>query len=58
MASTEQARAGGGEQEPRVPAMQDLYDNIWVLFLVSLLIVLVSYIIWGLIDMLSRPVLM
>jgi len=58
MTTNEDADTGVGEQGPRVPALQDLYDNIWVLFLVSLLIVLVSYIIWGLIDMLSRPVLM
>lgn len=58
MATEERPGGGAGEPAPRVPAMQDLYDNIWVLFLVSLLIVLVSYIIWGLIDMLSRPVLM
>jgi hypothetical protein len=58
MTSNEGTDTGAGEQGPRVPAMQDLYDNIWVLFLVSLLIILVSYIIWGLIDMLSRPVLM
>lgn len=49
-------------QEPerdqdRVPAMQEIFDNIWFLFLVSGVIILVSYIIWGLIDMISVPTL-
>lgn len=37
------------EEEP-VPVMQEIVDNIWFLFLVSGVIILVSYIIWGLID--------
>ncbi|MBI2941265.1 MAG: hypothetical protein HYY04_12595 [Chloroflexi bacterium] len=48
----------GNKSETRIPAMQGIYDNIWLLFLVSLLVVLVAYIIWGLIDMISRPVLL
>lgn len=46
----------GGEDRP-IPVMQEIYDNIWFLFMLSMTIVLVSYIIWGLIDMLSFPTL-
>ncbi|MBI4312832.1 MAG: hypothetical protein HY681_13780 [Chloroflexi bacterium] len=40
-----------------IPVMQEIYDNIWFLFLVSGVIVLVSYIIWSLIDLVNRPTL-
>ncbi|MBI4213377.1 MAG: hypothetical protein HY534_03640 [Chloroflexi bacterium] len=49
------------EREPRdgarVPVMQEIYDNIWFLFLVSGVIILVSYIIWALIDLINVPTL-
>lgn len=40
-----------------VPVIQEIYDNIWFLFLVSGIIILVSYITWGLIDLLNVPTL-
>lgn len=46
---------GAAEERP-VPVMQEIYDNIWFLFLVSGVIILVFYIIWALIDLLSVPV--
>ena len=42
-------------EEP-VPVMQEIVDNIWFLFLLSGVIILVSYIIWGLIDLVNTPV--
>jgi hypothetical protein len=42
-------------EDARMPVLQELYDNPWFIFMVSLGIVLVSYIIWGLIDLLSIP---
>jgi hypothetical protein len=39
-----------------IPIMQELFDNIWFLFFVSSVIVLVSYVIWGMIDLLSVQV--
>lgn len=47
----------GSSQEGPVPVMQEIYDNIWFLFLVSGVIILVSYIIWGLIDLVNKPTL-
>lgn len=44
-------------EEERIPVMQEIYDNIWFLFFVSVTIILLSYIIWGLVDMLSIPTL-
>ena len=47
---------GDGGNEERVPVMQEVFDNIWFLFLVSGVIILVSYIIWALIGLLNTPV--
>ena len=49
-----EAPSGDAEQ---VPVMQEIFDNIWFLFLVSGVIILVSFIIWGLIDLVNRPTL-
>lgn len=40
-----------------IPIMQEIFDNIWLLFLVSVVIVLVSYILWGIIDLVNIPVI-
>lgn len=40
-------------QEP-VPGMQKLYDNIPLIFLLSLVIMIISYTLWGIIDFVSR----
>ncbi|MBI4307552.1 MAG: hypothetical protein HY684_01965 [Chloroflexi bacterium] len=58
MAQREGGRSGPGpapSEEERVPVMQEIYDNIWFLFLVSGVIILVSYIIWALIDLVNVP---
>ena len=47
---------GSERDEEPVPIIQELFDNIWFLFFVSAVIVLVSYIIWGMIDLLSVQV--
>ena len=47
---------GSERGEEPVPIIQELFDNIWFLFFVSAVIVLVSYIIWGMIDLLSVQV--
>ncbi|HUN24310.1 MAG TPA: hypothetical protein PK299_14365 [Anaerolineales bacterium] len=38
-----------------IPKEQNFYDNVWILFLLSLAISTVIYNIWGLIDILSVP---
>lgn len=35
------------------PLMQRLYDRIWVLAAAALLFFVVSYVVWGLVDILS-----
>lgn len=35
---------------------QKIFDNIWLLFLLSLLISTVIYNVWGIIDLLNVPV--
>lgn len=45
------------EQEKQEPKskMQKVFDNIWLLFLLSLLISTVIYNIWGILDLMSVP---
>jgi hypothetical protein len=42
------------ENEPVSP-WQKLFDNVWLLFLVSLLISTLVYNVWGLIDLMNVP---
>jgi hypothetical protein len=52
-----EAQKSNERREGPIPVMQEIYDNIWFLFMLSIGIVLISYIIWGLVDMLSIPTL-
>ena len=45
------------ETKEKVPLIQDIYDDIWLLFFISGVILLVGYAIWGLIDSLRIPVM-
>jgi zona occludens toxin (predicted ATPase) len=42
------------ENKP-VTAGQKVFDNIWLLFLLSLLISTLIYNVWGILDLLSVP---
>lgn len=42
------------EQEP-VPTGQKWFDNIWFLFLMSLIVSTLIYNVWGIIDLLGVP---
>lgn len=44
-------------QDERIPVMQEIFDNIWFLFLVAVIVLLVSYLAWGLIDLINVPAL-
>lgn len=37
------------------PLMQRLYDRIWLIALTALLFWLLTYVLWGLLDVLSVP---
>lgn len=43
-------------EDTPIPFLQRLYDNIWLLFAVSMVIVMVSYLAWGFIDLIMVPV--
>lgn len=43
-------------QEERVPLGQVLFDEIFLLFLLSLVISLALYNVWGLLDLMRTPV--
>jgi len=46
------ATSDGGE----IPAMQRLYNRIWLLAAAAIVFFLVAYVGWGLLDLLSLPV--
>jgi len=49
--------AGGEAQGEQVPFGQIVFDNIWLLFMLGIAIPFLSYLIWGLLDIASTPVL-
>ena len=48
------AKKEKSENEP-VPQGQKIFDNVWLLFLLSLLISGIIYNAWGLMDLLGVP---
>jgi hypothetical protein len=42
------------EGEP-IPLLQRVYDNIWLLFAASMVVVMGFYLVWGLIDLALVP---
>lgn len=54
---TEQQQPLEAAEEPRIHPLQEMMDNIWLIFFASALITLVFYVIWGLIDLVGRPTL-
>ncbi len=43
------------EQEKEATKWQAMFDNIWLLFALSLLISTVIYNVWGIIDLMNVP---
>jgi len=46
----------GSSNDNQEPKGQKIFDNIWLLFLLSLAISTILYNVWGIIDILSVPV--
>lgn len=44
------------EKEERVPVMQQILDNPFLLLFLGVMIPMVVYILWGVIDILTIPV--
>ncbi len=42
-------------QPEELPVMQRLFDNIWLLAVLALAFFIVTYLIWGLVDIFSIP---
>ena len=57
MAEPEASPPGEAQPEERISPMQEIYDNVWLLFLASGVVILVFYLIWGLIDLVNIPTL-
>lgn len=45
------------ESEERIPLWQRLLDNVWLLMALGLLIPILSYLVWGLADLIGVPTL-
>lgn len=43
-------------QRNEVPTLQRVYDSIWLLALAAIIFFALSYVAWGMIDILSVPV--
>jgi len=52
--STQQQETPNAETENR-PWQQQLYDSIWLLAGAAFLFFVLSYVIWGLVDILTVP---
>ena len=45
------------KEQPRVPIGQVVFDEVFLLFLLSLVISLIIYNVWGLLELLRTPVM-
>lgn len=57
MAGTDQGGQAPVRAEEQIPLGQILFDNIWLLFMLGIAIPFLMYIVWGLLDIASTPVL-
>lgn len=48
--------AGGGGEEERIPAMQRLLDNPFLLLFLGVVTPTVLYLIWGIMEIISIPI--
>lgn len=48
--------ASGGDQEERLPTMQRILDNPFLLLFLGVTIPTVTYIIWGVMEIVTIPV--
>jgi len=46
----------GAEQETRVPVMQRIMDNPFLLLFIGVVVPTVFYIVWGIMELVSIPV--
>ncbi|MCB1856733.1 MAG: hypothetical protein KDI63_00570 [Gammaproteobacteria bacterium] len=44
------------DQEPRIPAMQNLLDNPFLLLFIGVAMPTVFYIVWGIMEIVTIPV--
>ena len=59
MADTVNPASGGGEQrddEERIPVMQQILDNPFLLLFLGITIPTVFYIVWGVMEIISIPI--
>jgi hypothetical protein len=45
------------EQPGEISVGQKFFDNIWLLLVISIVITTVMYNVWGIIELMTRPVL-
>ncbi len=49
-------RGEGGEDEERIPFMQNLLDNPFILLFIGVAVPAVLYTIWGIMDIVQIPI--
>jgi len=54
-AAPENASGGGGKSEP-IPFMQQLLDNPFLLLFIGITVPTASYLIWGIMEVVSIPI--
>lgn len=55
MSQTDRAHAGEDDPNEPVPMMQQLLDNPFILLFLGVMLPMVLYTLWGVIDILSVP---
>ncbi|MCB1830449.1 MAG: hypothetical protein H6964_03800 [Chromatiaceae bacterium] len=53
---TETSKKPGEDQEERIPAMQSLLDNPFLLLFIGVAMPTVFYIVWGIMEIVTIPV--
>ena len=56
MADTEQTKPGAGGDEERIPTMQRILDNPFLLLFLGVTVPTVLYLIWGIMEIAQIPI--
>jgi hypothetical protein len=52
----EREMADQGEDDQKIPVMQSILDNPFILLFIGILIPTMTYIVWGVMELISIPI--
>jgi len=52
----EEVKTGGGDADEQIPFMQQVLDNPFLLLFLGITVPTVTYIIWGVMEVVSIPI--